>query len=435
MSEIKPQDAQIEEQSEQKKPIDDTLTEENKPTQDTPAKENNLTEDKKATQDKKASKKKANRILFKFSLILCAIAMATVLLSGVIVGFVANRKVGYEAEYADKVSFYQASGFDLQVRGATVAQVEQLRELSSVSNAIAMSRYKINATKGTQVVDCDVALFNSLADLQFTEFTTDRIVAEKSFAGDAVFVDYRFCQLNNVSLGDALTFRIGGKDKQVTISRIYRTDYLFSEGVLVATRDVLTLAETSAVNVYLTTDNKTALVNYLQDYKPEGTIVAKTEYQTDEQYQQYLDEFYAKQYYNSYVTDLSVDGKDVDGYLTKISSSATVFYVVVALVGIVSLGVSLFTFFIKAKNKKDQIYRYIQDHGNKTVFCIYTVFNVAFALLMFVCMLVVAAIIHAVLFVYSSLATILLSILPALLIPAVAVMAGYAVVATKIKRA
>lgn len=391
-------------------------------------------EQKISSEDKKTSKKKTKSTFVNFILILCAVALATVILSGVIVGFAANRKVKYEAEYADKVSFYQDCGFDLQVRGATAAQVDELRAQPFVSNAIVMSRYKLTLTNGNNEISCDVALFNSLADLQFTEFTTDRIVSEKSATGDVVFVDYRFCQLNNVSLGDTLTVRVGGIDKQVTISRIYRTDYLFSEGVLVAMQDILALADTSAVNVYITSSNKTALVNYLQDYKPEGTIVAKTEYQTDEQYQQYLDEFFAKQYYNSYVTNLSVDGKEVDDYVTKITSSATIFYVVVAVVGVVSLGVSLLTFFVKAKNKKDQIYRYIQDHGNKTILWIYTTFNTAFALLMFVCMLIVAAVIHVLLFVFASYASILLSILPALLIPVVAIMVSCAVIAAKIKR-
>lgn len=330
--------------------------------------------------NRKASRTE-NKSQFKlYFLIIELVALVISVGSSFWMGFTLNSKTRYEAEFTDKTSFYLDSNFDLVVSGASKQQVEEYGQKDFVQNVTSASKISLNVETGSAEDYKDLLLFDSVEDLEHSEFTEKRLIAEKKSVTNSIYADYKFCNLYHVKLGDTLAVSVNGEKKDFCISRVYRTDYSYPEGILVATKDLLALTSKSQL-MYIIAKDKTKLVEDLKDYKPLGTLLSKKDNQTDEEYQKYLDEFNSKNYFDSYVTDNTGAVAEInESYSKKISSSNKSFYISVAVISIVCLGISLLCFFVNAKNKKDKIYKYIQENGSSKITSIFTTFDASFIL-------------------------------------------------------
>lgn len=254
-------------------------------------------------------------------------------------------------------------------------------------------------------------------------------------ASNGVYADYKFCQLYNVSIGDNISITSNGEKKEYCISRVYRTDYSYSEGILVATKDVLPLESKSQL-MYVTAKDKQELIADLKDYKPLGTLLTKKDTQTDEEYQSYLNEFYSKNYFDSYVTDNSGALSELDqSYSSKIASSNKNFYISVGVISALCLAASLLSFFANAKNKRDRFFRYIQENGRSRLIGMFSIFDCSFVLFMTAGSLLAIKGSLAKLTTYYTFASALASSYLCVLIPAVGILIGYLITIIAIKRA
>ena len=378
---------------------------------------------------------KKTKFTFKlFLLIIEAVALVVSVGSSIYFGTTISTKARYDAEYQDKVSFYNDNGFDLLVSGASTDQVNEMKQQSSITHATAASKISLNVKTPAAEDYRDIIVLDSQDDFAYTEFTSERIINETT-ATDFVYADYKFCTLYCVKLGDSISITVGGTAKEYVISRVYRTDYLYNEGILITTKDQINLTS-KAQNVYLNANNKDNLVSYLQDYKPLGTLLAQTSSQSDSDYQKYLDEFYSKKYYASYVTDLSGAKETLaNDYSKKLSSANTSFYISVAVVSTLCLVASLVCFFVNARNKEDKIYKYIQENGSKRIVEIFSAFNASFALFMIVGSLIVMGSSLNGLTAYFTFSSVLVASWMTLVLPVVAILVGYAITLIKIKKA
>lgn len=381
------------------------------------------------------TKKQKNKTPFlKFFLIIEAVALMFSVAASVYLGNSIGAKSRYEAEYSDKISFYQDNGFDLLVAGASNEQIEEFGSKNFITRVTSASKLSLNVKTGSKEDYRDILVFGSDEDLEYSEFTSKRIISENN-TSHSIYADYKFCDLYGVSLGDELSITVNGENNTYVISRIYRTDYLYPEGVLIATKNMIPLTSKS-LYAYLNTNRKNDLQDYLQDYKPMGTLLGKTSAQSDEDYQRYLDEFNSKKYYSSYVTDLSNGTDEVtNDYSNKLSSSTNAFYISVAIVSVLAIMTSLICFFVNAKNKKDKIYKYIQENGNKTIFKIYTVFNASFLILMIAGILISMRVACSGLTTYYNFASVLTKSYLAIVAPIISILIGYLISAIKIKKA
>lgn len=369
-----------------------------------------------------------------FFIIIESVALIASLLAGVYFSNSIASKARYEAEYSDKISFYEDNGFDFLVSGASSEQIEEFHLKDFVTHVTSASKLSLNVKTNNKEDYRDILVFESIDDLNYSEFTDERLIS-KTNAERCIFADYKFCDLYNVSLGDELIITVNGENSSYVISRVYRTNYLYSEGVLIATKDMVPLS-TKSLYAYLCTNNKEKLVSYLQDYKPLGTLLSKTSAQSDEDYQNYLNEFNSKKYYSSCVTDLSGGTNEIkNDYAKKLESANKSFYVSVSIVSIFALMTSLICFVINAKNKKDKIYKYIQENGSKKVFKIYTAFNLSFMIFMLASVLVSMLVASTGLTTYYSFTSVLTKSYLAILAPLVSILVGYLFTALKIKKA
>lgn len=370
------------------------------------------------------------RFLFTLEIIVVIIAIGLSFLMGLAI----SQKVKYESEYEDKSSFVENSGMDLIVAGPSFEQVKDFENKTFINEIIVFSKISLKIKINDYNDYNDFIILNSVESLKYTEFTEERIIL-KDESIEGIYADYRFCEIHNISLGDEIEIIVNGKVEKFKISRIYRTNYLYPEGVLVITKDLIEV-NLKSCNVYLVANNKAEAISYLQQYKPLGTLLDKTDEQSNEEYEKYLDEFYGKNYYETYVTDLSDMKIDInDQYLEKINSVNKTFYIYTIITSFVCLFVSLVCFFINAKNNKDRIYRYISEHGCNKVILLYTIFNISFIFYFIIGVLCTMYYSLNRISTYYTYASIITKSYFSLLLPSVFILLGYIVTLIKIKKA
>ncbi len=376
-----------------------------------------------------------NKGHFRFYLLIIElIALVVSVGSCIWLSFTLNSKTRYEAEYKDKTSFYLESGFDFLVSGASKQQTEEYSQKEFVQSVTSVSKISLNVKTGATEDYRDLLVFNSIDELEHSEFTEKRLI-EKADSSNPIYADYKFCNLYNVKLGDDIVLSVNGEKKNYSISRVYRTDYFYSEGILITTQDILPLSSKSQL-MYVTTENNDKLVEDLKEYKPLGTLLDKKDTQTDEEYQKYLDEFNSKKYFDSYVTD-NTNGvvKVEQNYSTKISSSKKNYYISVAAIGVLCFGISFMCFFVNAKNKKDKIFKYIQENGNARLFKMFSVFDLSFIILIALSSLFAIYKSLSSLTTYYTFASALASSYLCILIPVIGILVGYFITVVTIKKA
>lgn len=383
---------------------------------------------------KSTSRTKGKSHFKMYLLVIELIALAVSAGSSLWMNFTLGSKTRYEAEYTDKTSFYLDSNFDLLVSGASKEQTEEYGRKDFVQNVTPASKISLSVKTGSVEDYRDLLIFDSDEALEHTEFTEKRLI-KKSNTENHVYADYKFCELYNVNLGDSITISSSGERKEYCISRVYRTDYSYPEGILIMTKGTLPLESKSQL-MYVTAKDKEKLVDDLKNYKPLGTLLDKKDTQTDEEYQKYLDEFNSKKYFDSYVTDNGGASSRLEqGYSEKIASSARNFYISVSVVSVACLVVSLFCFFINAKNKKDRFFKYIQENGRSKLVGMFSAFDFSFVLFSVIGSLLAIKESLSSATAYYTFASALASSYLCVLLPVAGILIGYLITIVTIKRA
>lgn len=371
----------------------------------------------------------------RFTLIIESVALIVTCVCCVIIGSALKDKNRYDSESTDKTSFYYEKGFDLLVSGASAEQVVGFDNDLNVSHVSKASKISLNVKTNKDEDYRDILIFDDPNSLEYSEFTNERIIEKWENENVIVGVDYKFCQLYDMSLGDSLTISANGDELNLKIGRIYRTDYLYSEGVIVLTRDTLDF-KSNSYYVYLNSNNLNELKNNLKDYKPMGTLLKQTSSQSNEDYQRYLDEFYAKDYYSSCINDPNEQANEVlPKYLEKRSSANKRFTISIIVSSTIFFLLSFGCFFVYAKNKKDKIYKYIQENGDHNIVKIFTGFNASIIVFIVAGTLITFALSLSGLTAFYNFAALFSNCYLALLFPIISTFVGYFITLLMIKKA
>ncbi len=380
------------------------------------------------------STKTKNKSLIKLFAILSSVGVLLSAVGGIVVGSFAKTKAINVSEYQDAKEFYGTKGFDLIVKGPSLTQIEGFKIRDDVARCVSYLEIDLNTTINGKLGQSTFLVFDDVADLKYTENTDVRLIENFDIFNDFVFVDYKFAEINNLKLGDSLTVTIDGSPKKCTISRIYKTDYIFSRGVLITSTNVVPSSFKTAI--YLKSNNVASLKEDLSDYKPLGTLLEKTEYQTDEQYQKYLDDFYSRDYSSTHVLDYKEkDEMNESTALPKANSASTALIVATIVFGVLSFLISLAGFIVVAKNKNDFIYKYIHDNGSKGIIKAYSIFNALLIVTCAVTALISTFIAANATSVYCSVGSVFVMNILSFIIPIIGVAVGYLITTLLVRKA
>lgn len=380
-------------------------------------------------------KKAKGNPIFRFSIVLEAVALVATILVCVFLNFSLADKNRYDSEYLEKSSFYRDSHFDLRVSGASLEQIVDFKADPNVTHVSKMAIISLNLNTKTAVDHGNVVVFDNAEDREFSEFSSKRIVEKANDSANSVGVDYRFSRLHQVKLGDSICVTLNGHQKSLMVSKIYRTDYFYPEGIVVATKDVLNISGKSYF-AYLNVKNVSLAKKELRAYKPQGTLLEKTTTQTDEDYQKYLDEFNAKDYYSTCVVDIREnEKKTIADCLVKKDKANKMYWISVIVSSASCFAISMVCFFVNAKNKKDKIYKYIQQNGNKRISAVFSIFNVSFIAMIVAGTLIIFGLSLDFLETFYSFSAVLANAYYSLLIPTAAVLVSFIITLISIKKA
>lgn len=373
--------------------------------------------------------------IFRFSITWEAVALVATILVCVFLNFSLADKNRYDSEYLDKSSYYHDSRFDLRVSGASLEQIADFKANPNVTRVSKTAIISLNMKTKTAEDHGNVVVFDNAEDREFSEFSSKRIVEITNDSANSVGVDYQFSRLHQVKLGDSISVTLNGHEKYVKVSKIYRTDYLYPEGIVVATKDVLDISGKSYF-AYLNIKNMSLAKKELRTYKPQGTLLEKTTTQTDEDYQKYLDEFNAKEYYSTCVVDIREnEKKTIADCLVKKEKANKMCWISVIISSAICFAVSMVCFFFNAKNKKDKIYKYIQQNGNKRIFAVFSLFNLSFIGMIVAGTLITFVLSLDSLATFYSFSAVLANAYYSLLVPSAAVLVSFIITLISIKKA
>lgn len=354
--------------------------------------------------------------------------------SGAVAGVFLNTNVNNVSSYEDKNEFYSKKGFDLIVKGPSASQIEDFKVRDDVSKCTPYLEIELTAKTKTSTFQPTLLVFDDFGDLKNTENTETRLIKKKEVASNPIAIDYKFAQNNHFDLNDMITLYVDGSPKDCFVAKIFKTDYIYTKGIVITTFDVV--PTTLRSGVYLSSNNVASLKGDLKTYKPLGTLLEKTEYQTDEQYEEYLDAFYKRDYSTTHVLDYKDEEESNREVALPRANSSNIGALVASIIfGILAFLTSFVGFIIFAKNNKDYIYKYIHDNGSKNLIKGYSIYN---AILLSTCLsVVILATAIAVIMCpsYYSFGSALLTNIWAVVLPVIGIVIGYIISLIKIKKA
>ena len=156
------------------------------------------------------------------------------------------------------------------------------------------SKVEINGSEKSGTV----ILLPDSAKIKYTPYTDSRVLNGRNIQnGGEAIVDTKYAEKNSVSIGDTATISILGKEMEFSVVGISEENTYYDNGTiaLVLTKED---ADEFAANgivlsgAYVKASNYDACKTYLYtDYKPYGRLKDRTEFDTDDAYNQHVENF------------------------------------------------------------------------------------------------------------------------------------------------
>lgn len=374
-----------------------------------------------------------NKSLFKYFLLTTCLGIVLTCAGSLVSGKFVKTNIENVSAYNDKNEFYCKKGFDLIVKGPSMSQIESFKSNENITKCIPYLEIDLNMKINDKINQNTVLVFDDFNDLQYSELTRYREIESSNLVSNSVGIDFKFSKNNGLSLNDEFTMYIDGAEQICKVSTIFKTDYIFTKGIVVTTTNLV--SSSFKTFAYLKTNNIVSLKKQFEDYIPMGTLLPKSEYQTDEQYQKYLDEFYSKDYFSTHILDYGeemIQNNNVN--LPKAESSKKSMIISSVVFAVFLSLISLFFFFVVAKNKNDFIYKQIKDNGNKTSIIGYSVQNGLMLFVSLVCSFItIISGIHST-SVFISFGSAFISNLIFVFLPVACILASYLFIFLKIRK-
>ena len=174
-------------------------------------------------------------------------------------------------------------------------QVEEIKNMDFVQKVVPYYFSSCEVMADGKNAKADVYLIESIDDMPDTLFADALCVSvEEPIPANAIYIDTVFSRKYNISAGDEVGLVSGEKTLKCSVGGVYRADGRHDTGMLMAEYSGEIKAFIDPDNIlkysgaYLCGSDEAALDFYLCNYKPQGDLRSKDEFQSDELYQAYL---------------------------------------------------------------------------------------------------------------------------------------------------
>ena len=201
------------------------------------------------------------------------------------------------------------SNLDFKIPSPSLEQIKSIENMNAVDNVFPFFDTFTSICVGKNELKDSYVMIIPLQYKNVYPFVNDRlfIKGEKENDDNVLFVDYSFSKRNGVNIGSPIALLIGNKEKEYKVSGIVNnfSDFLSSSE---NQRDVVLLfidieelysyieKEISYSSAYIRCNDADAFKQYLTTYKPYGRMRSKDSFDSEQEYNEYVDYFEKGQY-------------------------------------------------------------------------------------------------------------------------------------------
>ena len=297
-----------------------------------------------------------------------------------------------QANYYNSQSVYKNTEIDFIAPEPSFEQVDDLPGTNGIKKVFPFFLTKTQVNVNGYSKTTTVLLSDRFENIDLTMYNKARLIEESNTEYDnPILVDWQFCHDTSAGIGDTVSLKIGGEDRQFTICAVYETNSIYEGGAILAQiseaekEEITQQSNNSGYSgFYISASDYNACRTYLTtEYRPMGRLKDRSQFDDDDQYQVHYDAIMSSGYANE-ITDFRIR----EDSLEKNSASW------MPWIGAVLAFVILLVFnILMARRGCEEIYfrkQCIPKGKNvKPYYTIAFVFEIAFSLLLFAVLLLV----------------------------------------------
>ena len=242
----------------------------------------------------------------------------------------------------------EKTSVDFIIQTPSNEQIEAMRSLDHINSVTPYYFSTGNANIDGKTVKTEMYLVKSANDIPNTLFSDKLLVQEKKEQSDGaiVYIDSCFSKNNGLKAGDSIKLQNAAGEVDCTIGKIFSSDGRHDNGMLMAIYEGAikeSIGEAVALRysgAYIDSKDVAATEEYLKSYIPEGDLRPRTDFDSDELYEAYLDTHNSVDssqttfYRDRYIKEMN---NRYSGELLRDLVLSFVFIVAVMLIGVIAL--------------------------------------------------------------------------------------------------
>lgn len=236
----------------------------------------------------------------KFNIVCSIIGLTLALLSSVTMSF-GFVKSGFEssASYNEKVSAYEKTEYDYIVYSPIESQIAELKNEQSIKEVFEYYLYDSTVTFGDKDFTTKSMFSANTDSLHISSFNDSRILkGSYSLLEKNVYLDEVVAKELNANVGDVINVALGkGVVLNLTVSAIFETNTLFENGSIFFSysgdnkSNIDSKRTVSLSGALIQANALQECFEYLKSYKPYGEMLSRDYFESDLEYEQYVDDF------------------------------------------------------------------------------------------------------------------------------------------------
>lgn len=183
---------------------------------------------------------------------------------------------------------------DFIIQAPSPEQVDEINNLSHIDRIVPYYYRAVNVSSGKGKVSSNLFVVESADDIPYTTLSDALLLKKGSGNGEnALYVTDDFTKNTGVKEGDSVKISIDGSEVDFIVEGIYKADHRHVGGTLIAvkTSDIENAMKNARYSgAFIASNNLSESGSYFaNEYKPQGDIRSRDEFETDDAYLTYLE--------------------------------------------------------------------------------------------------------------------------------------------------
>lgn len=183
---------------------------------------------------------------------------------------------------------------DFIIQAPSMEQVTEISNLSHIDRIVPYYYRSVDVSADKGKVSSHLFIVEGADDIPYTTLSKELLLKKGPGNGvNALYVTDDFAKSAGVKAGDSIKISIDGTEVDFTIEGIYKTDHRHVGGTLIAvkTADIENAMKRARYGgAFIASNNLSESGSYFaNEYKPQGDIRSREEFETDDAYQTYLE--------------------------------------------------------------------------------------------------------------------------------------------------